>query len=391
MRIVITAAIITAALTLAPTLRAEDSDAAKLKVVPTGRIRLDGALYATPERDLFSPGVALIDAAIGVKADYGKWTARLDIAYAYGKVGLRDIFVEYRFNGNNLIRGGNFIHQYGLQSSTSPSMKTTMEETTSNEVFNAPRQLGIMYKHSGKDIFGAVSLHAETSASLYSPTQMTKMGWGSVGRFVWRPKHSGGIIIAPGISAGFATPQYRSGDDGAHDSFTLGAYFPTRVDRNMAINAVVTEASNMVKFTPELLLGYKRVALETQYFYNRINRKNSLPAFSGQGAYATVRGILIGKSYAYNMAEAGIARPEKKTLEAALTYNYTDLNSIAAGIRGGRLNDVSLTLNYYINKYFMARFRYSYTHTWDRCASGTGEPIEPISLNAFQIRFQAIF
>lgn len=391
MKAIVSASIIAASLAAAPLVRADEGDTPKLKVAPTGRIRLDGALYATPEKELFSPGIALIDAAVGVKADYGNWTARLDVAYAYDKVGLRDVFVEYRFNHRNLIRGGNFIHQYGLQGSTSPSYKTTMEETTCNEVFNAPRQLGIMYKHSGKYIFGAVSLHAETSASLYSPTQMTKMGWGSAGRFVWRPKHSDGIIVAPGISAGFATPQYRSGDGGAHDSFTLGAYFPTRVDRNMAINAVVTEATNMVKFTPELLVSYKRIALETQYFYNRINRKKSLPAFAGQGAYATVRGILFGKSYSYNMGEAGIGRPEKKTLEAALTYNYTDLNSINAGIRGGRLNDVSLTLNYYINKYFMARFRYSYTHTWDRFASGTGDPIEPISLNAFQVRFQAIF
>ena len=34
-------------------------------------------------------------------------------------------------------------------------------------------------------------------------------------------------------------------------------------------------------------------------------------------------------------------------------------------MQGGRVNDVSATLNYYINKYMLFRFRYAYTHRWD--------------------------
>ena len=32
-----------------------------------------------------------------------------------------------------------------------------------------------------------------------------------------------------------------------------------------------------------------------------------------------------------------------------------------SGIYGGKSNDYSVTLNYYINKYMIARLRYSYT------------------------------
>ena len=105
---------------------AQSVDEPKLKVSPTGRILLDGALFAGNYGDLFKPGLAIPDARAGVKASYGNWTAKVDIGYAYGKVGLKDIYIEYNFDDENLIRGGNFIHQYGLQSATSSSMKVTM-------------------------------------------------------------------------------------------------------------------------------------------------------------------------------------------------------------------------------------------------------------------------
>jgi phosphate-selective porin OprO/OprP len=49
------------------------------------------------------------------------------------------------------------------------------------------------------------------------------------------------------------------------------------------------------------------------------------------------------------------------------------------------LNDVSFTVNYYINKYMIWRFRYSYTKITDRVG------FENQSLSAFQTRFQVIF
>lgn len=45
-----------------------------------------------------------------------------------------------------------------------------------------------------------------------------------------------------------------------------------------------------------------------------------------------------------------------------LGYNYTNANSRRAGIYGGISNDFSVTFNYYINKYMLARLRWSYTN-----------------------------
>ena len=57
----------------------------------------------------FVDGVAIPDARIGVKATYGKYKAKVDIGYAYGKVSLKDIFVERQFSSHALLRVGNYF------------------------------------------------------------------------------------------------------------------------------------------------------------------------------------------------------------------------------------------------------------------------------------------
>lgn len=370
---------------IAMPMMAQSDDEPKLTVKPTGRILLDGAMYAGQTHDLFKPGFAIPDARVGVSAGYGKWKAKLDIGYAYGKVGLKDIYLEYNINDENLIRGGNFIHQYGLQSSTSSSMKCTMAEPTSNEVFNAPRQLGAMYEYNGDKVLATASFHVESQSIFLAPNQMGKEGYGILSRIVARPVHSDGKTVQIGISGGFATPQYSSDANLNHHSYTLEGAFPTSVDKVTALSATVDNAMNMFKFTPELLLSYDRVALESQYFFNRYNRRNHLHAFTGQGAYVTARGLLKGSKYGYDMVDGGLATPEPGSLECVLSYNYTTLSNPHAGVYGGRMNDVSATLNYYINKYMIFRFRYSYTHRWD---SNAGPSVD---LSAFQARLQIIF
>ena len=368
-------------------------DAPKSKVTPTGRILLDGALFSASEKDMFKPGVAIPDVRLGVKMNYGKWNAKIDVGYAYGKIGLKDIFIGYTFNPEHNIKIGSFIHQYGLQSATSSSMKPTMEEPISNAIFNDGRQLGVQYQYSGKKWMATASVHVEPASTtvILRPDQFNHEGFGVRSRLVARPICEEGKVVQVGISGGFATPQRNVtvDDDGSetdlHDAFQFKSNYPTRVCQQTAINAMVTESRNQFKFTPELLLNYKRLALESQYFFNRVNRKNGLHNFTGQGAYVTLRGLILGKSYSYDAIGGGLATPAPKSLECVLDYNYTKVSDSAAGIYGGRLNDFSVTFNYYINKYMIARLHYSYTHTWDRAGA------KPMTLNGFMARLQVIF
>lgn len=376
-----------AALLCVPAALMAQDDEPKLKINPTGRILLDGALYASPQKYEFKDGFAIPDVRLGVKAQYGKWKAKIDVGFAYNKVGLKDVYFEYDFDKKNLLRGGSFIHQYGLQSATSSSMKPTMEEPISNAVFNDSRQIGLMYVYNGDKFFGTGSVHVEPKATtvVLRPDQFTQEGWGFRSRLVARPLHESGKVVQVGFSGGFATPQNVNDPNTPHNSFRFKSNFPTRVAQVTAIDATVDHAMNLWKFTPELLLNYGPVALETQYFFQRVNRREGLHAYTSQGAYATLRGLILGGNYNYSMPDAGLATPKKGSLECVLSYNYTSLTDASAGIYGGRLNDLSCTFNYYINKYMIARLHYSYTHTWDRAGVGS------MTLNGFMARLQIIF
>ena len=118
-----------AALLCAASAMAQDSEP-KFTIKPTGRILMDGAVYLGGNDDIegtgdkkFVDGVAIPDLRLGVKAGYGKWKAKVDVGFGYGKVGLKDTYIEYDFNESNLIRGGYFVPQFGLNSETSSSMK----------------------------------------------------------------------------------------------------------------------------------------------------------------------------------------------------------------------------------------------------------------------------
>lgn len=372
------------ALTTTTSLWAENEN--KLKVNLTGRLLLDAAAYAGNDDDLFKAGLALPDIRMGAKASFGKWGAKIDVGYAYGKVGLKDVYLQYNFNDNNFLRGGNFIHMYGSQTGTSSSMKDGAEAPTSDDAFNISRQIGFMYEHSDENYLGTASFAVEPDALTHHANELGGEAFVIQSRQLFRPIHEDGKYFQVGLSGAYCTPTYHANDaNHFHKSFTMKANFPTRVSQVTAVNVTVPNALNMFKFTPELMAAYGPVALEAQYFYNRVNLRYNLDAFTGQGAYATLRGLLTGGSYGYDQINGVLASPKPSSLECVLQYNYTTLSDAKAQLYGGRFNDISCTLNYYINKYMVARLHYGFSHRWDAAALPT------VDVSTFQARLQIIF
>ena len=358
----------------------------KLSIKPSGRILFDAA-YINPqhEEDKLNSGVGIPDFRVGVGFTYGNWKAKVDMGYAYGKVNMKDVLVEYGFDKKNFLRGGYFIHQYGFQSSTSSSFKETMEEPQSNAVFNNDRTLGLMYEHNGDKFLATASLFAETDAMKQTTDVTGNEAIGVQTRLLYRPYTERGKMFQIGISGGIEGARYSSDKDMNHKQFTLGSRWPTRVAKINAQQAVVTEAKTMYKFSPEVMYSYGRFAVIGQYFMNSITRENDLKTFTGSGAYVTLRGLIKGRNYAPNMVDGGIATPDPGNMEICLQYNYTSLSDASAGVYGGYLNDWALCYNYYVNKYMIWRIRASWTKVTNR--SGMANNEVSILETRFQVKF----
>ena len=377
---------------LAMSATAQESSEPKFTIKPTGRILMDGAVYLGGNDDYnadagdkkFVDGVAIPDLRLGVKAGYGNWKAKIDVGFGYGKVGLKDVYIEYDFNENHLIRGGYFVPQFGLNSETSSSMKPSFEEPTSTELFYAnPRLLALSYIFDKGQYFAAVSAFAEANAMTQNATELDKQVWGAETRLVWRPFHSNGNAFQIGCSLNYSTP---TADD--HSAFSYTSNFPSRVSKVNLLTADIDHARGLIKMTHEVLFIHNNFAIEAQYYYMNVARKDGFHNYRAQGAYGLFHALLFGGIYGYSHADCGMATPPAKSLELVLGYNYTNASDSRAGIFGGISNDASCTFNYYINKYMIARLRYSYTNVRNRLVEGL---LPSRHVNTIEARLQIIF
>jgi len=358
----------------------------KLVAKPSGRILFDAA-YVNPQHqeDELKSGVGIPDFRVGVGFTYGQWKGKVDMGYAYGKVNMKDVWLEYDFDKQNFIRGGYFIHQYGFQSSTSSSFKETMEEPQSNACFNNDRMIGLMYEHNGKKFLGTASVVVETDAMKQTTDVTGNEGVGAMTRLLYRPYAERGKMFQVGISGGIEGARYSSKEEMNHKQFTLSTRWPMRVAKVNSQQAVVDGAKAMYKFSPEVMYSYGRFAVIGQYFMNSITREDNLKTFTGSGAYVTLRGLIKGRNYAPNMGDGGIATPDPGNMELCLQYNYTSLSDASAGVYGGYLNDWALCYNFYPNKYMIWRVRASYTKVTNR--SGFADNEATILETRLQVKF----
>ena len=346
---------------------AQAQDEPKFTVKPSGRILFDAA-YINPQHqeDDLKSGVGIPDMRVGVGFSYGQWRAKIDMGYAYGKVNMKDVWLQYDFNKQHFIRGGYFIHQYGFQSSTSSSFKETMEEPQSNAVFNNDRMIGVMYEYTAPKVLATASVVVETDAMKQTTDVTGSEGLGAMTRLLYRPNAERGKMFQVGISAGIEGARYSSTEELKHKQFTLNTRWPTRVAKVNSQSVVISDAKTMYKFSPEVMYSRGRFAVIGQYFVNSITRSNDLKSFTGHGGYVTLRGLVKGREYAPNMGDGGIATPDPGNMELCLQYNYTNLSDESAGALGGKLHDWALCYNFYPNKYMIWRVRASYTKVFDR-------------------------
>lgn len=369
----------------------EKKEGPKFKFSPTGLVLVDAAVYG-PDGDGFNDGMSLPDIRLGGKATFGNWLAKVDIGFAKAKVGLKDVYVQYNFeNTHNLLRAGYFVHQFGLNAATSSAFKPSGESATSDDFFKATgRNLGIQFILDIPQWFVGVSGMADGS---YVSGTMEKAGRpsiGAIGRFVWRPLMETGKVVQIGVSPWYQSPLHSTealGDGHTRQTdsyFNFSANFPTRVASvSLLGTGEISDAKGLFKVTPELLLCYDRFALESQYYFMNVARRDN-PSYQAHGVYGLLRGLIFGdKAYNYSHGDAGLALPGPKTLECVLGYNYTDGNK--NGIRAGITNDFSVTFNYYINKYFLARLAWHYTDVRNSSVMFDRH------VNMVQVRLQAKF
>src|SRR3712207_6727791 len=165
-----------------------------------------------------------------------------------------------------------------------------------------------------------MSFHVEGEAMKKTTNESGKQGYGMMSRLVYRPLRQDGSIFQVGLSGAFETPRYNDDEALNHESFVLKSKFPTRIAKVTAQEAKISDADWLYKFTPEVCAAYGRLGLEAQYFYVNVQRKNVQREFKASGAYAMLRGLLIGKNYKYSESDGDRKSTSLNSSHANISY-----------------------------------------------------------------------
>ncbi len=170
----------------------------------------------------------------------------------------------------------------------------------------------------------------------------------------------------------------------------IGGGVPTNVlkrSANQFIYAEVADAINQWKFGADLILIYDGFYFQSEYSAIKLNRKTAVHNYVSDGIYAQAGLLLLGdKKYNYDNIQGWVPNPNPKNLELLLRYNITDLNDRDAAVMGGKLKDLTIGANYFINKYVAVRLNFTHAKVDGNGHYGVAE-----KFNYIQGRFQLNF
>lgn len=354
------------------------------------RIYVDAAYYSPvqdisslsskPNKDLatddgqfrFSNGMTIRRARFGVKGTlYNKWSAELDLDFAYNEIEIKDMYLGYKFNDHISIKAGNFKEPMSMERLTSSKYLISMERPMPVEMFAGGRKLGVAATAWNKHWWVSGGVFGSELSILQKEKNRGSDGWGVTARAAVSPILREDMVLHIGAYGTYRKPEAM----GMENRFVEFRTFPeSRVDRRRFVRTEIPNVNHYTTTGVELAYKYKKLLVFGEYIFtdlsrykmdgtNKVNLKNA----TFDGWYATASYMIIGKQrkYASDDAEFGPMAINKKggNLEIAgrvSTVNLNDFHDATAVITGGKATSYSASLNWYPNRNILIGLNYTY-------------------------------
>lgn len=361
----------------------------KVKIGLDGRIQLDGAAFWGEDYQSLGNGVAFRRVRLGANVSVGEHlSGKIEAELTGGEFGLADAFIRYTVFKGLEFRAGNFKEAFSMESQNSSNDLLFLERAPVVTAFAPDRHIGLQGTFIKKHFWLAAGIHFQRVKGIKEKNNSesnNKLGRNEgisyTGRFVWM-SHSGSPDkgISAGVSASYRTPKSDVSPDSPNsvrfDPSTSGINKIKFIDSGL-ITGVGHEWRTGVE-----LAGYSNgFRMQGEYILNRVSRTGSLPTEKFDGFYVQAACLLFGGRQVYNTGRAAFTQPltGKKwgDIEVAARFDRLDMNG--AAVYGGRSNQYTLGINYYINNNLKIQLNYAYTDT-DRFANADGSAA--VGLNA---------
>lgn len=307
-----------------------------------GRVFFDGGVL---NADSTQTSFQVNDIRLGTVIRFmDHWEAKMELGYGDSKISVKDMFLNYS-NNDYAFRLGYHYEPFG-NARVGTANYRFMTDASSDQALGNKRKLGISYSYNREwfNIMAGVFSDGDIEKS-----KPMNQGYSLAAKVVGRPLMMDKKLIHIGVA-----PRFNSSGDAV--GFSAGA--PTDLlakKDNTLVEANVNQVINQWKLDLELILLYHKWYFQGQYFQAHLNRF-AAPNYNAKGGYVQAGYMILGAKHNYNPVTGMIVNPAPKSLEVLLRYDNINLND--ADIRGGRMTDISLGMNYFINKFVAAKINY---------------------------------
>lgn len=342
---------------------AQDKD--KIKVNFRSRVLFDVAISDYDNGDLKSY-FRVEDFRVGFKATYEQLELKVDMGLGGGKVAIKDFFVNYIFK-NSSISVGNAYEPFSIDMLISSyDMRFNQSASTVLAMTNS-RRMGITYHLHKPLIYFALGVYSDNDINKLNINEL-KQTYATTTRFVYRPMRDINRLIHIGCALSLRTPDSEEKNSNSYRTTSISSCGVTSLLGENILSANITDSKLQIKSLFEFLAYYRKFLFQTEYIRSDVVRHNNYSTYSAKGAYIQLCYLIKGNTYGYDDAYAIPTRPlDSGSLELALRLNHTDLNNKKSAINGGSENDISLGLNYYVNRYISVKVNGSYTFVGENC------------------------
>jgi len=345
----------------------ETADKKTFKGRLTGRVDLDVAGFDESDEveAVTGPneaGVEFRRVRLAVEGEIGlalPTTYKVEFDFAHSTVAFKDVFMgltELPVVGN--FQAGHFREPISLEILTSSRFVTFMERAVPVEAFAPERNTGAMIQNTALDQRMTWATGIFTDVGDSADNFRLDGNWRVDGRVTGLPWYAedGHHYLHLGLSG--------SRIENANGT----ARFRTRPEAHLAPRYVDTgdfAASHSYLAGAEAAFVFGPLSVQGEYFHTWVNG-GSDPQFDG--FYAFVSYFLTGEHRPYKKTSGAFDRVKPNhnfglgehgglgAWEALLRYSAVDLND--SGITGGRLNDVTAGLTWYLNPNWKIMFNY---------------------------------
>ena len=281
---------------------------------------------------------------------YGNVDYKLQFDFADGSAVLKDAFLGIRDLPVGYLKMGHFKEPFGLEELTSSKYITFLERALP-VAFAPSRNTGFMLSSTAYDkrMTWAAGVFRDTGSTGSTGSDTSEGGYNLTGRVTALPwyEEKGAKLLHVGAAYSFRNPK----DTLAYDSEPEAHLAPDFVETG----SLTVDKVGLLGL--ESALVYGPFSVQGEYMMADVDGKDgsSNPTFDGfyvQGSY-----FLTGEHRNYSTSSGAFSRVKPKenykygaglgAWEVAARYSQIDLSD--SGVSGGRLKDITLGLNWYLN------------------------------------------